>query len=175
MVAGLDRIHGPPIELPVAVNVSCYIQFCTGLCPCERREAKAKEKREQIKGVFHEKPTFLKNLALAGRPEKQDRKTIGSPKRHSPELHTTRIVRNLSNGRSCLPFCSKEPSEIGQTQKPKTPLPASSGCIVANPSPTPPEPVRGLFKGGKTGSCPDGRSAANYHMAHASLRRRVVR
>jgi hypothetical protein len=74
-VVGLERVHGLPIELPVAVHVGFYKQRTTGLCPCERREAKAKEKKGQATNVFHENLTFLKNPALAGRPEKQDQKT----------------------------------------------------------------------------------------------------
>jgi hypothetical protein len=57
------------------------------LCPCERREAKAKEKKGQTTNDFHEKLAFLKNPALAGRPEKQDQKTKGSN-------HQSIILRN---------------------------------------------------------------------------------
>jgi hypothetical protein len=59
------------------------------LCPCERREAKAK-KKWQTTNVFHEKLTFLKNPALAGRPEKQDPKAKGSN-------HQGLILRNYTH------------------------------------------------------------------------------
>jgi hypothetical protein len=39
-----------------------------------RREAKASEKKRQNIDAFHERLTFLKNPALAGRPEKRDPK-----------------------------------------------------------------------------------------------------
>jgi hypothetical protein len=98
------------------------------LCPCERREAKAKEKKEQTTDVFHGKLTFLKNPAIPGRPEKQDQKTKGSNHQSDPKDSESVHAYNIStlpmlNPRGSVDFISRNCR-----------LAACRWCMVANPS-----------------------------------------
>jgi hypothetical protein len=126
------------------------------LCPCKRREAKAKEKKRHPTDVFHEKLTFLKNQASAGLPAKQDQKAKESnyqgiiPQNYKHSACAWEFIqwtlklsfpltRNVTNRGS---RSQERPSSFGKTQVVETPLIASFGGTVGKPEVTARKPAR---------------------------------